>query len=220
MAIRVDGRPLYETATTIFHADLRAAPRDDAPLAIRRALVLADPPGVLPAARHEADRVAAQLAAAGVDVVRADGLDRRALRAAWARSIELFHYSGHGVQAGLDGLEGGIPLADGARLSTLDVLTTTAVPRRAVLAACDLGRRGSTRSAPGLGFAHALLLVGADEVVAATRPVDDAATTRWVERLYDHLGAGADLAEAVRAATAELADTQDATAFRLWSAAR
>lgn len=220
MAIRVDGRPLYETTPTVFHADLRSEPRRSATSTIRRALVMADPPGVLPGARREADRVAARLASAGMEVVRADGLDRRGLRAAWARPVELFHYSGHGVQAGLDGLEGGIPLADGGRLSTLDILTATTAPRRAVLAACDLGRRGSTRSAPGLGFAHALLLVGADEVVAAVRPVDDAATTQWTERLYTHVAGGADLEEAVRAATAELASRQDATAFRLWSAAR
>jgi hypothetical protein len=216
MALTLDGQPLYRVATTTFHADL-GAPATALP-PVRRALVLADPVRALPRARVDAAQAGQRLSAAGWSVRRVESVDRRSLLRLLAQPTELLHYSGHGVQAAADGLESGIPVAEGQRLTVVDVLTSTSVPRRVVLAACDLGQRGSTLGAPGLGLAPALLLAGADMVVAAVRPVDDAATAVWVERFYSYAAATDDWAEALRQTTAELAEHQDATALRLWLA--
>ncbi len=216
MALRLDGQPLYRRATTTFHADL-GAPATALPR-VRRALVLADPARALPRARADAAQAAQRLSAAGWSVRGVESVDRRSLLRLLAQPTELLHYSGHGAQAAADGLDSGIPLADGQRLTVVDVLTSTSVPRRVVLAACDLGQRGATAGPPGLGLAPALLLAGADMVVASVRPVDDAAAAVWVERFYANATATDDWAEALRQTTADLAEQQDATALRLWLA--
>ncbi len=218
-ALVVDGEPLHARTAAVFRGDLRGPP-SAAPAGPRRALVLADPARALPLARADAAQVQSRLVEDGWSVTLTGESDRARLVRALAAPLELFHYSGHGVQAGRDGLDSGIPLAGGQLWTVVDVLTSTAPPRRAVLAACDLGRRGSTAGLPGLGLAQALLAAGTDEVVAAVRPVDDAVTARWVSLFYEHVSGPSpvDWPEALRRTTVELGPEVDGAAFRVWTA--
>lgn len=196
--------PKMTRGEAIFHADLhlpRAADSQDV-------LIAADPARALPRARQEAKELAERLRTGGLTVTYLEEADRAALFEALGRPLELFHYSGHGVQEGFDGLEAGFPLRDRQRFTVVDVLAARSAPRRVVLAACDLGQRSG---AAGLSMAQAFLLAGADEVVAAVRPVDDEKTSAWVRAFY---------AESSTAATsaAKLARDNREAAFRVWVA--
>jgi hypothetical protein len=169
--------PLLTRGTSIFHADLRALRAR----ATNTVLIAADPARALPNARRESVELAEHLKARGYAVTLLEDADRAAFFDALGRPLELFHYSGHGVQEGHDGLEAGFPLRDRQRFTVVDVLAANAGPRRVVLAACELGQHSA---AAGLSMAQAFLLAGADEVVAAVRPVDDAATAAWVKAFY------------------------------------
>lgn len=197
--------PKLTSGASIFHADVRA-PRARETDAV---LIAADPARALPNARQESARLAERLKQRGYDVTLLDPVDHAPLFAALSRPLELFHYSGHGIQEGLDGLEAGIPLRDRRRFTVVDVLAAPAAPRRVVLAACDLGQRSG---AAGLSMAQAFLLNGADEVIAAVRPIDDAATSAWVESFY------AGSSTTARSTAEQLAKSNADAAFRLWVA--
>ena len=212
------GRPLFHRASVVQRADL---PPVDAVAKSSATLVTADPSGNLPSASAEGRYVADWLRGRGHSVTHTSGpLDYERLRGLLSGPLAHWHYSGHGVQAGLDGLDSGLMLQDELRFAVPDVLALDRAPRRVVLAACELGRRGSRRGSPGFGLAHALLIAGAEEVVAATRLVDDDRAARWVRVFYRETTRSQTWAEAVRKARVELAvsDPQlDAAAFRVWS---
>ncbi|MEQ9499431.1 MAG: CHAT domain-containing protein [Deltaproteobacteria bacterium] len=212
--IDVDGSPLFRRAAIVFHADLGPLPARKN--STRTALIVADPTGELPTANAEAQRVAASLEARdfAVETIQTEVTVPR-LSAALRRRPELFHYSGHGIQLGLDGLDGGFPLGGDRRFEVVDVLSLGGGPRRVVLAACDLGSRDTA----AFSMAQAFLVEGAEVVVAAVRPVDDAHTSRWVDAFYTSLRSHADWGSALRAARVSLADAQvpwNASAFRVW----
>lgn len=210
--------PLFTRTSVVFPADLPATPRPVA--AGRRAVVIADPSGAMPSARAEGATVAERLTARGWTVEqRAGPQGRDALLELLREPIDLWHYSGHGEQRGLDGLDSGLPLADGETFTVADALTLPLAPRRVVLAACELGRRGDGGAA-GLGLAHALLVAGSEDVVAAVRAVEDEDAQAWVEAFHRIEGDAPDWAEALRRTRIELARTHpevDGSAFRLWT---
>lgn len=197
--------PKLTEGASIFHADVRA-PRARETDAV---VIAADPARALPNARRESAQLAERLKQRGYAVTLLDPIDHAELSAALSRPLELFHYSGHGVQGGLDGLEAGIPLRDRRRFTVVDVLAARTAPRRVVLAACDLGQRSG---AAGLSMAQAFLLTGSDEVIAAVRPIDDAATSAWVDSFY------ASSSTTTVAAADRLAKSNADAAFRLWVA--
>lgn len=149
------------------------------------ALVVVDPRVDLAGARAEGRAVAERLRRAGWSVERLEGtaVTGEALRGRMA-GVDLFHYAGHAVAEGLDGWRSAFLLAEGA-LSAGELLTLTAAPRWAVLAACETGRAPGEVS--GIGLAHALLAVGAEAVVATARPVTDAAGARFSAAFYGAL---------------------------------
>ncbi|KYF91717.1 hypothetical protein BE20_13915 [Sorangium cellulosum] len=169
--------------------------------------MVADPQRDLPAARREADAVAAALEGQGRAVERLSG--GVATHAAVASALEqpgiaLFHYAGHGFFGGIDGWDSGLPLAGGGQLAVSDILALRRAPAQVVLSGCDTARTGAAPGARGLGLglAQAFLVAGAGSVIAATRPVDDALAERMMVALVaaGQEDPGAQLREATLAA--------------------
>lgn len=193
-ALPWDGDVLLATRPVVYGLDLDAATRAGtrATAATPRplsALVIGDPRGDLPAARHEAEAVTAQLQARG-DFARIEHLDgeRTTLAAVERRlaDLDLLHIASHGVRAGWDSA---LLLAGGSRLTLGDVLALGRAPARVVLSSCDSALdRDPTATrhsgAAGLGLAQAFLVAGSRQVVAALRPVGDRDTEALFRRVY------------------------------------
>ncbi|WP_437972841.1 CHAT domain-containing protein [Sorangium sp. So ce295] len=211
-ALPWDGAPLVARIPVTYGLDLPqrgAQPAEGAGAgeALERALVVADPRRDLPAARREADAVAAALTGKGLRVERLSGglATRRAVAGALEEpGLALFHYAGHGFFGGLDGWDSSLALSGGSELAVGDILALRRAPARAVLSGCDTARTEAASGARGLGLglAQALLIAGARSVIAATRPVDDALAERVMTALYagERGEAGAQLREATLAA--------------------
>jgi CHAT domain-containing protein len=166
------------------------------------ALVIDDPRGDLPSSRREAAEVIAALRGPGVwkvEQLEGEAAKPPAVRARLERA-DLVHYAGHGTFGGRDGLESGLPLADGT-LTAADVMALPRVPSVVVLAGCETGRAATAGGVEGLGLAQAFLAAGARHVVAAGRPVPDALTERLMRSFYENLlGEGGDVAAGLRRA--------------------
>jgi len=158
-------------------------PRDaGAPTTQARTVIVGDPSTDLPNARLEAIAVTTTL----VDRTRTTLLvgseaTPHAVTGALAGAA-VFHYAGHGVFAGAEGFESALRLAGGARLEIGDLLALAPGPKKAVLSGCDAAR--SAGGAEGIGLAQALVVAGADEVLAPVRPVADELATRVGVALY------------------------------------
>jgi tetratricopeptide (TPR) repeat protein len=213
------GAPLLEHASVEYALELDrtvASPASDP----RRALVVADPTGDLPAARTEADAVLGALTAGGwrVDQLRGGAASGDAVRAAIGQ-VSLLHYAGHASFGGVDGVESSLRLAGGAELTPPDILALPHVPSVVALFGCDTGRESTTGILDTLGLANAFLAAGADGVVATSRVVDDALAKDVAAAFHAaRVGRpGVDLAAALRtalvAARARNADS-DWSAFR------
>lgn len=189
------GDVLLATKPVTYGLDLAPSRGNRRPSETRRALVVGDPRGDLPAARREAEAVAAALGD------RAERLDAEAASLSAVRTrlavVDLVHFAGHGVVAGRSGWESGLLLADGARLGLGDVLALERAPAHVVLSSCESARDPGA-DVPSLGLAQAFLVAGAERVIAATRPVGDRDTERLFRRLYE--GEPSDLAERLRVA--------------------
>jgi CHAT domain-containing protein len=204
-ALDLDGKPLIAHKPVVYAVD--APPREVLDAATPHALVVGDPRGDLGSARKEAQVVAESLRAKGWAVRESLGTSAtlEAVRAAIASpDVRLLHYAGHGVFEGHDGWESGLPLASGSWLTIGDVLALPRVPPQVVLSGCETAR-ATASSAPALGIAQAFVVAGAREVVAATRPVDDALAAQVVSRVMTSLDASADLGTALAKAQADLA---------------
>lgn len=151
------------------------------------ALIVADPQGDLPAARFEAREVGQALASAPgawqIETLRGAEASIEAVRAA-IHTADLLHYSGHGVFAGRGGWESALRLAGGGRLTPGDLLTLGSSPRWVVLSGCETARSAEAAPVESIGLAHACLLAGSSQVVAAMRPIDDRDAARLFSDLY------------------------------------
>jgi CHAT domain-containing protein len=169
------------------------------------ALVVSNPQsdqGYLPAARIEADDVAAAVRHwSGWSLRRLDGpaATASALSGALA-GADLFHYAGHGNFSGFAGWDSALPLADGSRLTVGDILTLRRLPRWVVLSACEAGRSSKEAPGEGIGLAHAFLLAGSRAVIASTRVVDDRTARDLLGDLYRDWQPGTDLARQLQRA--------------------
>jgi hypothetical protein len=218
----MDGAPLVAARPVVYGLDLPPLTEPETsrvPLAASaRALLVADPRGDLPGARREAATVRAALAAGGWSVTALAGAAAGAesTLAALARS-DFFHFAGHAAAGSAD--HGGeILLAGGDRIASAEVLALERVPRQVVLAGCETGLADRDAPTAGLGLAHAFLLRGARQVVAAVRPVPDAATAALFATFYGSDARAADLAVLLaRAQAAALAAGHaEAASFRLY----
>lgn len=178
-------RPLGERASVVYGADLGR--RADLPARGKRALVVAVPARGLRLPAAEADHVAGALRSDGWSVTSLVGEEatlaavRRALD---APGVDLFHYAGHGVAKGRDGLESRVMLAGGDALSISDVLATARGPRLVVLASCQAAAPAGDAYVAGSSLAHAFLIAGADFVMASPYDNEDDATLQVMDELY------------------------------------
>jgi len=202
-ALPFAGDVLLATAPVAYGLDLPAvestAERSD------RALVVADPRGNLPAARREAERVTAVLAAGREwtpETLEGRAAFANELRARLSE-VDLFHYAGHAVFGGIGGWESVLPLAESSDLSLGDILALAHAPRWVVLSGCETGRSDETAPAESLGLAQAFLAAGSASVLAAVRPVADATAAALVEDYYRAWSATTSPSAALR--TAQLA---------------
>ena len=191
--------------------DVPGAPETSAPPERRSAWVVLDPERDAQATRESGPAIAKGLAEAGfrVSTLRAEGATLAAIKEALSSpETTLFHYGGHGVQVGADGLEAHLRLAGGEKLTAKDILALPRVPPWVVLLGCETGRPSSEDA--GLGLAQAFLLRGARVVVASDRPVRDATAAAVAGLLYTEEGATA--ATTAAGATAGAATFAGATA--------
>lgn len=217
-ALPFEGGVLLDRLPVVYGVDLpapRAASTSCA--AAPTALVVADARENLPAASEAAAGVEATLRARGYTVKLLRGASARieAVRRALSDPcVRLFHYEGHAVFQGRDGLDASLLLADG-KLTAAEILALPRVPELAVLSGC------STGEADGLGLGQAFLAQGAAEVLATAMPVDDAVAARVTRRLYEPGAPGplTSLAAAAQSALGALrregAPTKELEAYRV-----
>ncbi|MCU0681418.1 MAG: CHAT domain-containing protein [Polyangiaceae bacterium] len=199
-ALPWEGGPLIEHAVVEY--PLGASNLASAAAPRREALVIDDPRGDLPSSRREATAVIEALR--GPSAFHVEQLEGAAARPPVVRAhlerSDLVHYAGHGTFGGRDGLESGLPLADGV-LTSADVLALARVPSVVVLAGCETGRAATAGGVEGLGVAQAFLAAGARHVIAASRPVPDELAERLMRVFYEGLAAeGGDVAASLRRA--------------------
>ncbi|HRC55824.1 MAG TPA: CHAT domain-containing protein [Kofleriaceae bacterium] len=193
-ALRINGAPLVS---------LRPLVRVRRPLttscvalpAAKRATVIADAQGDLPAARGEATRAAARFASQskhGADATKA---------ALWsADATDLLHVAVHGEASE----EGGALLLHDGPVKSLDIATHGRAPPRVLLTTCV------SAIAPGghYSLATAYLAAGAHQVIATLRPISDEGAALISTRLYE-AGAALDPVRALAKVQAELAATDN-----------
>ncbi|MCB9727280.1 MAG: CHAT domain-containing protein [Deltaproteobacteria bacterium] len=215
-----EGGPLAARLPVVYAVDLPPL-AGSAPNRSSAALVVADPARNLAGAQAEVGAVRALLAQGSGAPVELTGPEAT-LAAVQERLPEagLFHFAGHGWFGGLGGWESALGLAGGQRLTVGDILALPRVPATVVLSGCETGR--SDRSGPGasLGLAESFVIAGAEAVVAATRPVDDALAQAMSEALYQEgqQALRADPASALARAQAHIRAEQpdaDWASFRL-----
>ena len=205
----------------VYALDLPASPPAATASPHAAHVLVSDTRGDLPAARAEAELVAARLTARGITpIVRFSGpsATRSALLAALPGAAWL-HYAGHGVYSGREGWDSALPLAEEGRLTLGDILTLRPAPRQVVLSGCETGRSANEAQAQGLGLAQAFVAAGAESVVAASRPVKDEEARLLVEALYDRTLGGQVVDEALRDAQLAVGRSNPAAdwaAFRVW----
>ncbi|MBI4511951.1 MAG: CHAT domain-containing protein [Deltaproteobacteria bacterium] len=220
-ALPWNGKPLVSSKIVEYPLDLpaRAVAQGGVESVATTALVVGDPLGDLPVAGREAEAVAAALGVAWKPTLLRGSAATSGKVLDLLGSASLFHYSGHGMQAGRDGLDSALLLSEGGRITVGDVLALSRVPKVVVLSGCETARAPS----PGptsMGLAHAFLLAGAQGVVAATRPVGDTLASQVTTMFYRVMGANdsLDVGTVVGRAQAELAErspTSDWAAFRV-----
>ena len=156
--------------------------------------------GPLPRVASEA-RAVAKLHGESTLLLGSEACGDRLAREAHRHS--LLHVAAHAwsdTQApGLSGVVLASADADrGARLFPAERIRSLRLARTfAVVSACD-SARGRVRGPEGvLGLARAFLEAGAEAVLASLWSVDDASTTRFIERFYRRLNAGDDRARAL-----------------------
>ena len=176
-------------------------------------VIVADPDVDLPQARAEgraaADRWPGARLFIGASATRVDVL-------AALDGASLFHFAGHGVLEADVPWEAHLGLAGDDRIAIADILVSRARVGLVVLDGCETARQLALSPHERIGLPEAFIAAGAGAVLAADRPIADAAARWFIERFY--VGDGA--RHPARGLTSATADAVDAgndvwTAFRL-----
>jgi CHAT domain-containing protein len=181
-----NGRPLYAQKTIAYAVD-RPGVLESTNLPFAKTLLLvADPNNDLSSARAEAGALRAKFLAQPVTLLEGSKATGTAVRAA-LREHELFHFAGHAVSGGDAGWESALLLARDDRLEIADILSLTRAPRFVVLMACESGSLSSRTAVNGLGLAHAFIASGSEEVIAASRILEDQSARQISQRIHSGL---------------------------------
>ena len=207
-AARVDGRPLVADLEVVYSVDL--PPRAAREPGAGGVLVVSDGREDLPHARREAAAVASET---GGTHLTGSAATRDAVLPALAAADRL-HFSGHGLLDPDQVWRSGLALADGD-LELGDVLAVRWAPRHVVLSGCETGRSPDDAQVAALGIAQAFVMAGSEQVVAATRQVDDADAAQMA--LAVSSGDPQSLVRSLVAAQRErLGEPADWSAWRVW----
>jgi hypothetical protein len=181
-ALKFQGEPVMSRLPVVYAVDSGRPPGTTSSGGV---LIVGDPRNDLPQARKEAEEVALRwkqhspAVLFGADALEATVRER-------LQQAEFFHYSGHGVFSGVDGVDSTLALAEGGALDLGEILTLSHVPSKVVLSACD-SAGSETASDQGLTLAEAFVSAGADLVVAPTRRIKDTTARKFMARLYELL---------------------------------
>lgn len=184
----------------------------------RRALVVGDPRGDLPLAAREARAVDRALKKQGLDPLLLLGADATvAAVREQGRTASIIHLAAHATLDPTAVDDSGIELADG-RWRVRDLLRGDRLDAASlVTVGCCHGARDTFAAAEQLTMMRAFMLAGANAVVAALWPVEDAAGQAFAELLYHHwrIGEGP-LASGYRSAVLAARDLFEGD-WRSWS---
>lgn len=165
----------------------------------------------LPGSRNEAQSIVANWRDAATQVWLGSAFTRRRALLALAQPDNIVHFATHGFASRDEpGLSALLVAADDAEhgldvVSFHDLLLTDVRARLVVLGACDTASGDAHPGSSGASLAHALLVAGAETVVAPLWSVDDEAGAAFMRAFYEALAAGAAPADAVAAAQQALA---------------
>lgn len=145
--------------------------------------------------------VAGELAALGEGAARLSGpaATREAVLAA-APAAAMVHFAGHAEFRTESPLFSALRLAEGQRLTALDLYGARLRADLVTLAGCETGRQHGVAAGELVGLARALLYAGSRCVVATLWPVPDQATAALMRELSASLRRGLGPAAALRAA--------------------
>ena len=159
-------------------------------------LIIADPNGDLPGARAEGRAVAARWP----DARMLD--DSRATRDAVLDALptaEHVHFAGHCMLRPGAPWDAHLRLFESGALTFGDVLAQGSRASLVVLSGCETGVSPPSAGPRAVGLAEAFVFAGAGAVLAADRPLPDAAPAAFVDAFHAAVIAGAPPAEALRA---------------------
>lgn len=128
----------------------------------------------------------------------------------------LLHYGGHAKHAGLSGWDSYLELPGGA-LTVEELLLNRRAPQLVVLSACSTGAVDVSVLDGGMNVATAMLLSGAQLVIAADRDVDDQEARALAQALYRALPKR-ELVDADAMVTALTDIQRENDQFRAWRA--
>jgi tetratricopeptide (TPR) repeat protein len=218
-AVEIGGAPLLERVPVVYGLELASPPTSSTPSAPRRALLVGDAQGNLPAAQDEVRTVRDALegsgvwstasltgASAGLERVRRD-----------MSGVELFHYAGHARLLGSRGWDSELQLGGHTALDVADILALERAPTFVVLSGCETAATDAAAEAAGIGLAQAFIVSGSAGVVATTRPVRDTAALAVMREFYAAWLGGAPAERALQRAQLALRSAQpdaDWAAFR------
>lgn len=179
---------LIDSVVIAYALDLPARVRSGTRL--RRSVQLA-PPSNLVGVVGELEIAASGLRASGVSVERLVGdetdlIDR-------ISGVDLLHYAGHARGGGWGGA---LDLGGDRALGARDLLTIVA-PRVAVLSGCETGLPDPRAHGGGMSLAHALLIAGAEAVLATDAVVDDTVGAAFGSAVVLAIADGREPAEAL-----------------------
>jgi hypothetical protein len=162
-------------------------------------VILGDPLGDLFHARREALDVAAAI---GGSAKLGPAATKAALKE-HLTTATIIHLATHAFFNSDSALDSGIVLADGI-FKASDLLEHRLTADLVVLSACSTGMAKLLPGDELVGLAQSFLLAGAGALLVSLWPVDDPATATFMQDLYTAKKAGADTAEAVTTAMAQL----------------
>jgi hypothetical protein len=136
-------------------------------------LVILDPRMDLPGARREADTIRQRLSRWRLTTLNGTQTSASRFRQEVVKA-DLLHYSGHGEHQGLGGWQSALLLARQDTFEVGDILALSSVPKTVVLLGCETAMTQKNQREWGIGLAHAFLVAGSEEVVAASRKLNDA----------------------------------------------